>query len=191
MAHAQDEGLRWYAGVPVGTNPLILLDFATILTVAFLLTWLILLASQFYFDGSVQAVHLRGAAVIAFDFCLLFTLFYVVVSFLIMRNRYAAYYRFDKNGAHCNNLKCYPKELTKCIAHFRCFPIETPNDCIRNVEKHASWADVEHVVELESLRVLLLKGRHGTLMRVYCPDAHSYAEALDYSLTKCRERLSH
>ena len=73
-SRSRDE-LRWSAGVPVGTNPLILLDFFTIMAVVFLLAWLILLAAQFYFDGFVQMQHVRGAAVVALDLCLLCAVF--------------------------------------------------------------------------------------------------------------------
>ena len=176
--------LRWSAGVPVGTNPLILLDFFTIMAVVFLLAWLILLAAQFYFDGFVQMQHVRGAAVVALDLCLLCTVFYVVVAFVALRNRYAAVYRFDANGAHCDNLKCFPRALQGAFLRFRAFPIEMPQSWSKSVDKHVPWGDVNEASELASLRVLLLKGRRGTLMRVYCPDDETYAAALRYAQEK-------
>ena len=38
--------LRWYVGVPLGTNPLILLDLSILLTVGWSVSWLSLLALQ-------------------------------------------------------------------------------------------------------------------------------------------------
>ena len=178
--------LRWTSGVPVGTNPLILLDFLTIEAVVFLLSWLILLAAQFYFDGFVHLSHVRGAAVIALDLCLLCALFYVVVAFVVLRNRYAAVYRFDENSARCENLKCFSKAADSALVHVRAFPVEPPQSWSKSVEKQVTWADVTDVTELASLRVLLLKGRRGTLMRVYCPDGETYAAALRFA----RERIS-
>ena len=169
----QEPELSWRVGVPVGSNPLILLDFASILVVAFLLAWLVLLAAQFYFG-----------AIVAFDFCVLLAIFYAVVCFLVMRNRYAALYRFDRTGAHCDNLKCYPKALSRKALHCLCYPIEPPPFSARSVEKHVGWGDVTRAAELRSLRVLLLKGKRGTLMRVYCPDRESYAAALRFAEAK-------
>ena len=176
----QEPELSWRVGVPVGSNPLILLDFASILVVAFLLAWLVLLAAQFYFDGFVTAAHVWSGAIVAFDFCVLLAIFYAVVCFLVMRNRYAALYRFDRTGAHCDNLKCYPKALEWKALHCLCYPIDPPPFSPRSVEKHVAWSDVARVAELRPLRVLLLKGRRGTLMRVYCPDGGTYAAALRF-----------
>ena len=176
----QEPELSWRVGVPVGSNPLILLDFASILVVAFLLAWLVLLAAQFYFDGFVTAAHVWSGAIVAFDFCVLLAIFYALVCFLVMRNRYAALYRFDRTGAHCDNLKCYPQALSRKALHCLCYPIEPPPFSARSVEKHVGWGDVTRFTELRSLRVLLLKGKRGTLMRVYCPDPESYAAALRF-----------
>ena len=178
--------LRWTAGVPVGTNPLILLDFFTIEAVVFLLSWLILLTAQFYFDGFVRLSHVRGAAVIALDLCLLCAVFYIVVAFVVLHNRYAAVYRFDENSARCENLKCFPKAAGSAFLRFRAFAVEPPQSWSKSVEKQISWGDVTGVTELASLRVLLLKGRRGTLMRVYCPDDEIYAAALSFA----RKRIS-
>ena len=68
----------------------------------------------------------------------------------------------------------------------RAFPVEPPQSWSKSVEKQVTWADVTDVTELASLRVLLLKGRRGTLMRVYCPDGETYAAALRFA----RERIS-
>ena len=184
MPSRSRDGLRWTAGVPVGTNPLILLDFLTIEAVVFLLAWLILLAAQFYFDGFVHLSHVRGAAVIGLDLCLLCAVFYVVVAFVVLRNRYAAAYRFDENGARCENLRCFPRALGSAFLRFRPFAVEPPQSWSKSVEKQVSWADVSEAAELPSLRVLLLKGRRGTLMRVYCPDAETYAAALRFACEK-------
>ena len=46
--------LRWYVGVPLGTNPLILLDLSILLTVGWSVSWLSLLALQAGFGGYVD-----------------------------------------------------------------------------------------------------------------------------------------
>ncbi|MGI6074985.1 MAG: hypothetical protein ACOYD9_01270 [Pyramidobacter sp.] len=176
--------LQWYVGVPIGSNPLILVDFATALVVTFLLCFLVILAAQFYFDGYVGGAHLRGAAIISADLCLLLCVFYAVVCFIALRNRYAAQYRFDVNGARCNNLKAYPKPKVKKALHFRCYPIEDQREFSKNVERHVHWEDVTRVAELPELGVLTLKGRRGMLLRVYCPDEKTYRSAREYLKSK-------
>ena len=181
MTHSGNSNeIRWYAGVPVGSNPLILLDFFTIMVISAVLCWGILLLAQFYFDGHVALPHLYGAAVIAFDLCLLFSAFYVIVSFIVMRNGYVARYRLDMTGAHCENIKCRPKATVPGFFHFCCYPVAEPQTYSRCVEKHVSWADVSSFAELRSLRVLILKGRRGTLMRIYCPDSQKYETVLTF-----------
>ncbi len=176
--------LAWYAGVPLGSNPLILLDFLSLLAVSFMICWFVVLASQFYFDGYVERAHLWGAAVIAADLCFLFTIFYAVVCFIALRNRYAAHYRFDENGVSCDNLRTFPRALEWKILHFRAYPIVEPRDYSKNISKHTAWDDVTRVTELPELRVLVLRGRRGTLQRVYCPDEKIYAAAREFILER-------
>ena len=176
----EEPSLRWYVGVPVGSNPLILLDFATALIVTFLLGWLVILIAQLYFDGYIGLSHLRGAAIVSLDLCFLLCIFYAVVCFVVLRNRYAALYRFDVNGAHCDNMRAYPKALKRCFIHFRCYPIEPQREFSKNVERQARWGDVTKITELPELGVLVLRGKRGMLLRVYCPDENIYRSARNY-----------
>lgn len=172
--------LRWYAGVPLGSNPLIFLDFVSLIAVVFMIGWFVVLAAQFYFDGYVAREHLWGAAVISADLCFLFAVFYAAVCFVALRNRYAAQYRFDENGVLCDNMRCFPRALRWKPVHFRCYPIEEPKDFSKNIARRTAWADVTRVSELPELRVLVLRGKRGTLQRVYCPDEETYAAAREY-----------
>jgi hypothetical protein len=172
--------LQWYVGVPLGSNPLILLDFASALAVTFMLGWLVILIAQLYFDGYIGLSHLRGAAIVSMDLCFLLCIFYIVVCFGVLRNRYAAQYRFDVNGAHCDNMRAYPKALTRRLLHFRCYPIEPQREFSKNVERHTHWADVTKITELPELGVLVLRGRRGMLLRIYCPDEKIYRSAREY-----------
>lgn len=179
-AAGKETPLQWYVGVPIGSNPLIFVDFVTALIVTFSLSFLVILAAQFYFDGYIGEAHLRGAAVISADLCLLLCVFYAVVCFVALRNRYAAQYRFDVNGALCDNLKAYPRARVKKLLHFRCYPIEDQREFSKDVQRHVHWEDVTRVVEFPELGVITLKGRRGMLLRVYCPDEKIYRSAREY-----------
>ncbi|MDY4031882.1 MAG: hypothetical protein SOY64_02275 [Pyramidobacter sp.] len=183
LPHGQDAGdaaLRWFVGVPLGTNPLILLDFSTLLAIAWVVSWGALVATQFVLGGYVDISHYKGAAVVASYLSLIFIGFYGVICFIITRNRYAALYRCDRAAILCENMRCAPRALERRLLRFAPYPIEPVRDPIRSVERRALWKDVTKVRKIDDLRVIVLKGKRGTLMRVYCPDEKIYAEALAF-----------
>ena len=162
--------LRWYVGVPLGTNPLILLDLS-------------LLALQAGFGGYVDASHVKGAALVSGYLVLVFLGLFGVVCFVVMRNRYAALYRFDEEDAFCDNMRSNPRAADGRRLHFTGYPIDPILEVIRSTERRARWEDVTTVQPMDAMRVLLLRGRRGVLMRVYCPDDATYDQALLYAET--------
>ena len=175
-------------GVPLGTNPLILLDLGTVLAISWTVTWAALLMLQLVLGGDVDSSHFRGAATVANYLTLVFLALFVIICFLIMRNRYAALYRFDPEGIFCDNMRANPRARDGRWIHFRGYPIEPDVQPIRSAERHAYWEDVTKVQPVEEMKVILLKGRRGVLMRVYCPDDAVYAQALEYAEThRCKD----
>ncbi|MGI6075398.1 MAG: hypothetical protein ACOYD9_03415 [Pyramidobacter sp.] len=172
--------LRWYTGVPLGTNPLILLDFFTLLAIAWVVSWAALIATQFVLGGYVNLTHYKGAAVVASYLSLIFIGFYVVACFLITLNRYAALYRCDDNAIFCENMRCNPKALERRLLRFAPYPIEPVRTPIRSVSRRVLWKDVGKMQNIDALRAIVLKGKRGTLMRVYCPDEKIYSQALEF-----------
>lgn len=175
------EKLRWYVGVPLGTNPLILLDLAILLSIGWAVSWLALLALQAGFGGFLEVSHLREAAGTAGYLILIFLALFGAVCFLVMRNRYAALYRFDPGEAFCDNMRANPKALDGRLFHFRGWPIDPNVEPIRSTDRCVRWEDVTAVQPIDAMRVLLLRGRRGVLMRVYCPDDAVYRQALLYA----------
>ena len=116
--------LRWYVGVPLGTNPLILLDLSILLTIGWSVSWLSLLALQAGFGGYVDASHVKGAALVSGYLVLAFLGLFGVVCFVVMRNRYAALYRFDEEDAFCDNMRCSPRAADGRRLHFTGSPID-------------------------------------------------------------------
>ena len=175
--------LRWYVGVPLGTNPLILLDLSILLTIGWSVSWLSLLALQAGFGGYVDASHVKGAALVSGYLVLAFLGLFGVVCFVVMRNRYAALYRFDEEDAFCDNMRSNPRAADGRRLHFTGYPIDPILEVIRSTERRARWEDVTTVQPMDAMRVLLLRGRRGVLMRVYCPDDATYDQALLYAET--------
>ncbi len=178
------EVLRWFVGVPVGTNPLFLLDFASALMLAWVLCWGALLGLQWIFSGAISGANVADAARIASFISLVFVAIFVVVCFGILRNRYAALFRFDDVEAYCESIRCNPKALKWALVRFRPYPIEPLPEAIRSVERRVLWREVRRLVALEDVGILLLKGRRGTLLRIYCPDGETYRQALKFASSR-------
>ncbi|MDY3868724.1 MAG: hypothetical protein SOZ52_05085 [Pyramidobacter sp.] len=177
--------LRWFVGVPLGTNPLILLDFFIVLAIAWLVSWLALLALQFLFGGFLETSHLFGGAVVASYISLIFIALFLVICFLITRNHYAALYRFDSSRVLCDNIRAHPRALDGRLIHWKGYPIDPSFESIRNVERSVSWSDVTRIQPLHELMVVLLRGKRGVLMRVYCPDESTFQQALAFAQKHC------
>lgn len=170
--------LRWFVGVPIATNPLILLDVLLVLCIAWGLMAVILMALQLWFGGYLNRTHLTGAAWVSGYVTLIFAAVFAFAALLIQRNRYAALYRLEEGEAYCENLRVSPVPLGRsAFPRWRGYPIEDVSDPLRSVVKRVAWGDVHEVQSLEAMNVLLLRGRRGVLMRVYCPDAGTLGQA--------------
>ena len=172
--------LKWEVGVPVGSNPLIIIDFLSLILVIWGISYLVIIAAQLFFGGEVGKPQLWGAAVLSTDMAVLCVIFYLFTCFVIMRNRYAARYRLDEHGAYCDNIKAFPKAIRKALLHLKGYPIEMPKRQGKVVPRSCPWTDVRHVVEVRELGVIVLRGRWGALMRIYTPDLKTYMEAMEF-----------
>ncbi|NLL37140.1 MAG: hypothetical protein GX256_06425 [Fretibacterium sp.] len=180
-----DDVLRWYVGVPIGTNPLILMDFATVLVLvwAFAITAVVLL--QLFFGHSLTGEHIQAAARLATRLVLLAAAGFAIISFLLLRNRYTALYRLDREGLYCENMRMGwgeggLGELSKSF-HWRPFAVPPLRDPAKSVTKKVPWRLVDKVLPLEGTRTLLFKSGRGTAARVYCPDDGTFERALRFA----------
>lgn len=176
-------GPRWFVGIPLATNPLILLDVFSVLILAWGVMTVLLLGLQFVLGGYVDIRHPVEAISISGYVTAVFFLIFVLVAFVIQRNRYAALYRFEKDEVYCENLRAYPRPLeSSVLPRWKGYAIEDVRDPIRSIAKCVKWADVRSVVSLEHLNVFLLKGKRSVLMRVYCPDKPRFEKARNAAL---------
>ena len=183
------ETLRWFVGIPIGTNPLILLDIVSVLFLAWCVMAVLLLCLQFFFGGYLDRTHLKGAAYVAGFVTLIFTGIFVLAAFVIQKNRYAALYRFEENQVYCENLRAFPHALRPFyLMRWRGYEIEPVEKSLRSVVKCVPWSDVGTISSIGKLHVILLQGRRGTLMRVYCPNEEIFTKALLFA--ECRRKIT-
>lgn len=174
-----ERGLRWYAGVPIGTNPLILTDIGTILVLLWGAAMLSVTLLQLILGGSVEGSHVQGAAVFATYLILFVGGAFLVIAFVLLQNRYVVLYRFDDEKAYCESMKKGFRSMAESL-HWRPFPVEPPSGPTRSTAKSVLWRDVERVYPMADMRVILLRRGRGTAMRVYCPDRAVYEKALHF-----------
>ncbi len=185
-AQGPEVALRWFVGVPVGTNVFFLMDLAAFLVAAWAVTFLSLLGLQRFTGGYIAEGHLLAAFQMGLWMDGLFVIIFLIAAFPFLKNRYAAYYHLEEWGARCENLRCSPQALGgNWRLRFRPWAIEPVLDPARSAGRQVSWRDVRDLQALEAMRTVLLKGRWGTIMRIYCPDEATFRQALDY----CRPHI--
>ena len=173
--------LRWFCGVPVFLNPLFLFDVASATVLLWCLTALVMVLCQsFLGSGPLLPSHFTAAGVYAGYTAALLPLLYTAVSLIFYRKGFLTLYRFEKNGIFMETMRAAKDQP---FALFCTKPFPAPENCnpFRSVSKDVSWDEVRRVEEIPSLRVLLIKGRWGTRLRVWCPDEETYGAALSFA----------
>ncbi len=169
--------LRWYVGVPICTNPLILLDLCTVSALLWAFVVLAAASLQFFFAGALTVVQIIGAVHFALYLVLLIWGIFFVVSLIFLQNRYAALYRIDKEGVYCENMRKGSISLGESF-HWKPFTVQPIIDPKKSTTKHFSWNDLKSARPLKEMRVILLKSERGAAMRVYCPDESVFESAV-------------
>lgn len=174
--------LRWFTGVPVATNPLILADLGALMVLLWAGVTLALALIQFFFT-SLGGAHIQWAALVGIYMSLLAAALFFGLSFLIFQNRYIALYRFDEEGAYCESMRKRGGSTGEWF-HWKPFPVPPLQDPPKSAKKTAPWHEVKGLHPMDGQRVFLLKSGRGTAMRVYCPDDEIYRRALSFAASK-------
>ncbi len=171
--------LRWFCGVPVLANPLILIDLLSAVVIMWFVTVLLVVGAQALLgEGPLLKAHITAACIWACYVSALMPLMYFAVCLVFFRRGYVTLYRLEENGLFMETMR--GKNRSGGVFAIRPFSVEGPFDDSRHVVRDISWTDVKAVTELSGMSTLLLKGRFGTLARVYCPDRQTYTEALAF-----------
>lgn len=173
--------MRWLCGVPVLANPFILIDVFLSTAVVWLITVLLVIAAQVLLgEGPLIAAHFAAACVLASYASALLLVVYFAVCLLFYRGGYVMLFRLEENGLFMVSMRGSGSESRVfCV---RPFPADETAPSRHSVERSVAWTDVRSVEEISNMRTLVLKGRFGTLARLYCPDEKTYREA--FSLVK-------
>lgn len=174
---SEKTGLRWYAGVPVATNPLILIDIGSLLVLLWVGALLFITVAQLLLGGGLQGSHVQGAAVFATYLALFVAAAFLFIAAVFFQNRYGVLYRLDGEKAWCETIKKAPSSPGES---FHCLPfhISPPAPPFRSTVKSVPWREIEKAVPLADVRTILLRRGRGTAMRIYCPDKALFDEAL-------------
>ncbi len=182
------EGLRWYVGVPIATNPLILVDMGTILALLWIGGLLSVVLIQLLTARTLTGAQVQGAAAYA-TYLILFVAGAFLLVTVLLRNRYVALYRFDDEGAYCETIRKGRGPLQESL-HWRPFPVDPIVKPARSTKKSVPWGHVHTVQPMAGSLVLLLRAGRGTAMRVYCPDEGVFEKALHYAQMRLSEGRS-
>ena len=176
--------LRWFCGVPVLANPLILIDLFSAVVIMWFVTVLLVVGAQALLgEGPLLKSHIAAACVWATYVSALMPLMYFAVCLLFFRSGYVILYRLGENGLFMETMRG-TKDAGGGVFCARPFAVPDRNSSVRSVTRDVSWADVRGVRELPEMRALQLRGRLGVTATVYCPDADTYARALDFARKK-------
>lgn len=176
--------LRWFVGVPICANIMILSDVAGGTVVLSVIVALGVSLLQLVLDSHESA--LRAGLSVAGLFALFFLTAFAAVGLIFHRNRYIALYRFDSNSIYRENMTRIRGPLSESF-HCRPFPVEPSIEARRGLKKTVSWSDVREVSGVEWMRTIILRGEKGDLMRIYCPNTAIYQKAL--AAVKVKEKV--
>lgn len=184
----REPALRWFCGVPVLANPLILIDLASAFAVVWFVTVLLIVAAQVTFgEGPLQGIHIAAACAFAGWVSALLPAMYLCVCLLFFRRGYVALYRFEDAAIFVETARAGVGAHGGVFAA-RPFPVGECRDTGRGVAREVLWDDIKSARELSGMRVLLLRGRFGTLARVYCPDEETFRAARSFARKKVSGR---
>lgn len=167
----------WYVGIPICTNPLMVLDVVTVALVLWGGGMLFVMLGQATIGGGLTkagaaaafyiGMYLAGAALAAFVF----------VGGVLFGNRYAALYRIDAHGVYLEYMRGGIRALDRVFLPTTAFAVEPVRDPSRTVEKRIPWEAIRSLRIMEKPRVMVLRSKRGTLAKIYCPDVETLRHA--------------
>lgn len=182
--HPDNAGtLRWYAGVPIGTNPIVLFDVIKLSFFLWCLTVFSVGLLQIFIDGMFVREQIKGAIGLANHLVILVWAVFFAVAFLFLQNRYVVLCRLDGEGAYCESMRRGWGSLSESF-HWRAFAVKGPVKSSwgpgKSARKTVPWACWNKVCPRKTTRTILLKEGKVTILRLYCPDGRCFEQAVDF-----------
>lgn len=174
---SETDNLRWFAGVPVGTNPLILKDFGAALILVWTgMTFFSVLLQSFFGEG-INREQLLSLISYSNRLILLLCAAFAAVAFVFLRNRYVVLVQLDREGVFCESMRRGNGSFEESF-HWRAFPVFSPPPCMKGAANQIPWQQVRNTIALPTFRVILIKPEAGSSMRIYCPDGDVFDRAV-------------
>lgn len=167
--------LRWFVGIPVVTNPIIVLDVSLAVVVVWLGTTVVVAAGQQFIGSGLTHASLMAAVMYAAYLAGAIIAVFLIAGIFALRNKYAALYRIDARGVYVETMRA--NEIKGEWFHTAPFPIG-PIHRLKSTPRVFAWQDITGYQEVDSVRAITLKGKRGTLTKIFCPDDDVYAAAL-------------
>jgi len=180
----EEEGLRWRVAVPVGTNPLILTEFLQLSCVSCLIILLSCTLGLYLTEGGVFpediAVLLRFAVIF---FAVVFALF-LLLAFVLLKNRYYAVYRLDQSGIYYELIRGCDESGASALRRMRPYPVQGIIKASRTYSRHLIWEKVTSFQNIHSMRAVVLRRKIWHMLKLYSPDEAAHAALLEYLCTR-------
>jgi hypothetical protein len=171
--------IRWFAGVPIASNPLFLGDLGLILLFLGPGSAIFVTLAQFFMGVSPGKSMFQVTATLAGYVMAFIIAAFATGSLLFFGNRFVALYRLQYDGIYFESMRGAMVPLADFL-HWKPFPVSPKLNSGRSVIKFVLWDEVRSIKPHDSLRTILLRGRRGAILRIYCPDETVYNEALDF-----------
>lgn len=177
--NASAKPYSWHVGIPICSNPLIALD----VLVAAAILWgggmLFVMLGQATIGSGLTRAAIKAAFHIGMYLALAALVAYFFVGGFLLANRYAALYRIDGHGVYCEYMRGSIRAVERVFLPWRGFAITPLREPNRTVEKRFPWQEIRSLQLLEGMRVIVLKGKRGTLTKLYCPDNAVFRHAVE------------
>ena len=161
--------VRWNVGVPIMTNPFILVDFARFILITMLVILVMVLIPQWFYTRNIGAREIAAL----FKLCLLgaalFTACFAVIGIFFLRNRYYALYVLNDQHIYYENIKGNDDSGFLSLA-LRPFPVKGRLNAVRGQRREISWQKVDSFVDFPVMRTILLKRGMWEILKLYLPD---------------------
>ena len=177
---------RWFCGVPILANPLILTDFLTALVLVWFFTVLIMALAQLLLgSGGLLPSHLTAATVYASYLAALLSVVFIATVVIFYPKGYVMLYRLEDKVLYMESMR--GSVAGGGLFRTRPFAVGDEHCPARSVTKEVAWEDVRAVRAVESMYTIILKGKRGSLGRIYCPDDEAFRAALQFVRRKVEE----
>lgn len=172
-----DGKLHWSVGVPVATNPIIFKDILCLAAIVWAGGAVLAACVQLFagngLNGAALLMSLAYAGLLSLGVVALF----LFAGLFLISNRYGVFYKMDDQIIYCETTRGELHGKAVGLLRWKPYPVD-PLIPYKSSIKTVYWEDIQSVLPVPSFRAMILKGKYGGSMRIYCPDDATFEAAL-------------